>query len=144
MIIFITCDASYSFYTTSTIIDSSSTIVSSSMTIVVISIVICCQLILVNNFSLVNYLIVLLVLHIEYTDIYIMWGFFTYDAPFFLQIPQIIGEVLYLVWCDFLEDFTIVFGLNQLNFFLPFFSMSKSVFCMSFHYVDCTQEVCIS
>ena len=141
MIIFVTCEEFYFYFSTSTIIKSPSTIVSTSMTIVVILIVICSWLILVGNFSQVNYMIVFLVLHIEYTFSCIMWRFFTYGAPVFLRILQIIWIVLRLVRCDFMIDFTIVLGSNQLNFLFPIFCMSARIFCMSFHHVDCMPEV---
>ena len=114
------------------------------MTIVVMPIVVCRQLVPVNDFSLINCVIVLLIPFINHTFSYIMWVFFTYGIPFCFCITQIIWAVLCLVWYDFLVDFIVVFCLNVSSFLFPVFSMLASVFCMNLWHVECKPEVCIS
>ena len=144
MIIFITREASNSSYATSIVVESSSTNLFTLTIVVVILIGVFRRLILVNNFSLVKCMIIFLILRIEHIISCIMWSFFTYGAPFFLWILQIIRAILCLLWCYFLTYFTIVFFSNHSNFLPLVISALTSNFFMSFHNADCTLEVCIS
>lgn len=135
MVILEACKSSQ-MYSSSYINVESSTSIESSLTIIsVILIVIGHSLVLVDDYSLIDCVVVWIFFHMHAISC-IMGVLFTDGTPFSLFIFQIVLEIVCFMWCDFPTYFTIILCSYYSNILDSIVSMPTSIFCVPFCHTE--------